>query len=88
MPLTVTFAVGPPCSGGNHFDITATAQPSGATVVVHVTKPDLRVALSAPERELLVNLSLRAMVNQMTGQTPAQIKAALEAKTLDLTLTG
>lgn len=88
MALTITFAVGPACSGGNHFDITATAAPSGVQAVVHVTKPDLRTPLSPAEHVLIVNLMLRAMVAQMSGQTPANIKAALEAKTVNLTLNG
>lgn len=88
MALTITFVVGPACAGGNHFDITATAAPSGATQVVHVTKPDLRTPLSVLEREQMVHLMLRAMVAQMVASTPAAIKASLEAKTVNLTLTG
>ena len=88
MALTITFAVGPACSGGNHFDITATAAPSGRQRVVHVTKPDLRTPLSLQEQDQLIELLLRAMVPQMSGQTPANIKAALEAKTVNLTLSG
>jgi hypothetical protein len=87
MPLTIAFSVGAPCAGDGHFTVTVDPTP-GAPVVVTRDKATYRRALDDEERERFAEYLIRLLVQQLAGSTAAAIKAAIEAKTVDLTVTG
>jgi len=87
MALTLAFSIGAPCEGGNHVRVTVTPS-AGAPVVLDVAKDDLKAAVSEEDKEAFARVLLRLMARQLTGSTAAQIKAAIEAKTVNLTVTG
>jgi len=87
MALSLTLSIGAPCAGDGHFSVTADLTPGGQ-VTMPVHKAALLEAPTIAEVEAFVRVLLRLYVRQMAGTSAAQIKAALEAKTLDLTVTG
>jgi len=86
--LTLTFTLGIPCAGDNHFGVRATIVETGQKIDVPLVKSEIKQALTADEAQTFVALLMRLFVRQLSGSTAAQIKAAIEAKTLDLTVTG
>ena len=88
MALTLTFTLGIPCAGDNHFGVRATIVETGQKIDVLLAKPDLKAPLTKDDIQTFVVLLMRLFVSQMSGSTAAQIKAAIEAKALDLTVTG
>jgi hypothetical protein len=87
MALTLTFAVGAPCAGDGHFTVTVDPTP-GAPVVVTRDKATYRRALDDEERGQFAEYLVRLLVQQLAGSSAAAIKTAIEAKTVDLTVTG
>lgn len=87
MALTVQFSIGTPCAGDGHIPVTLLVTP-GADVSFIASKADLKVPLTADEKEIFARLLLRAYVAQMSGTTAAAIKTAVEAKNLNLDITG
>ena len=87
MALTAQFSFGAPCAGDNHIPVTLVVTP-GADVSFTVTKAEINVPLTSEDKETFARLLLRAYRAQLSGSTAAQIKTAVEAKTLDLTVTG
>lgn len=87
MALALTLSVGVPCAGDGHFSVTAMLTPGGSRTL-RVTKDALRDAVSPDDMEAFVRALLRLYVRQIGGTSAAQIKAALEAKVLDLTVIG
>lgn len=85
--MTITFRIGPPCPGGNHFDVTTTLNPGGS-FVLPFSKEDLKAALTADEREATVRVLLKLLVRQLLTATPAQLKTAIEGKTIDLSVSA
>ena len=85
---TITYSFGPLCAGGNHIEVTATLTDDGVVSKIKfpLTIADLK---DAPTKEENINAALivlRLMVKQMSGNTLLQIKNAIEAKTVDLTV--
>ena len=87
MALTITFAIGAPCAGGEHFPVTVDPTP-GAAIPLTRDRKTWRQALDADERERFAEYLVRLLVGQLAGQSAAQIKAVLEATTIDLSVTG
>ena len=88
MALTLTFQIGAPCAGDNHFGVRAIVTQTGQKIDVLLATPDLKAPLTKDDIQTFVVLLMRLFVSQMSGSTAAQIKAAIEAKALDLTVTG
>lgn len=91
MAVTLSFTFGPICAGGNHSSVAATLNFNGTikTMTWPIQKPDLLVQLSAGEYQDCAEVLLRIMVRQLLGtDTAAQIAAAIQAKTIDLTVSG
>ena len=85
MALTLTFTLGAPCAGDNHFGVRATIVETGQKIDVPLVKSEIKQALTADEAQTFVALLMRLFVHQVSG-TAAQIKTAIEAKMLDLTV--
>lgn len=86
MALTLKFTVGAPCTGGNHFAITATPTP-GTARTFQYTRAEMLEAITSDELETFARVLARLYRTQLAGNaTPVQIKTAIEAKTLDLTV--
>lgn len=85
MALSLTITFGAPCAGGNHFIATVTLTPGGARSF-EFTRADLAEAVTPEERDTFARLLLRAYGAQLAGQTLLQMKTAIEAKTLNLTV--
>ena len=88
MALTLTFTLGAPCAGDNHFGVRATIVETGQKIDVPLVKSDIKQALTADEAQTFVALLMRLFVRQLSGSTAAQIKTAIEMKSLDLTVGG
>lgn len=88
MALSLVITIGTPCSGGNHFPITGTlAGAFSAVRTIPFTRQDIGVPVTDDDIEVFMRVLIRLYRNQLAGNaTPAQIKAAIEAKTLDLTV--
>ena len=87
MALTLNLTFGSACSGGGHFSATGTLS-SGQSRTLALTKGELHVAPTSDEIEAFLSVLLKLYVRQLAGTTAAQIKTALEAKTLNLTVAG
>ena len=85
MALTLRLSIGTPCSGGNHFAVTGIPTP-GVARAFDFTRQELRSPVLPDEMETFARVLIRLYANQLNGQTPAQMKTAIEAKTLDLTV--
>ena len=84
MALTVTFSVGTPCAAGNHVPITVTA---GAKVkTFHTSREEVRMAPEDGDVDRMLMTLLQLLVRQLANQSAANIKAKLEAITIDLSL--
>lgn len=89
MAFTVGFTVGAPCAGDNHFPVTATrVEVPAQTLTITITKSQATAALSAQERIDFLTLLVRFLLSQGGSATGAQLKAAIEAKVVNLTLPG
>lgn len=87
MALTLAFAIGSPCAGDGHFTVTVNPTP-GASVVLALDKATYRRALDPDEKRRFAEYLVRLLVQQLAGSTAGQIKAAIEAKVVDLTVVG
>lgn len=87
MALTLAFAIGSPCAGDGHFTVTVNPTP-GASVVLTRDKATYRRALTVEERVQFAEYLVRLLVQQLAGNTAAAIKTAIEAKVVDLSVTG
>lgn len=87
MALTINFSVGAPCAGDGHFTVTVDPTP-GAPVVLALDKATYRRALDAEERVQFAEYLVRLLVQQLAGTSAAAIKTAIEAKVVDLSVTG
>ncbi len=74
MPLTLT--PGPPCAGGNHWDVTV-AGLGGKPIVLPITYPDLLEPLTEEELEQLASLYVRHLVSTHPGAPMATIRTKL-----------
>ena len=88
MALTLTFKLSAPCAGNNHFGVRAIVVETGQKIDVPLVKSEVKQALTLDEAQTFVTLLMRLFARQLAGSTAAQITAAIEAKTLDLTVTG
>lgn len=90
MAYTVTFTVGTQCTGGGqHWPVTGTrVENTAQNLTVTVTKAQATAALTAQERAEFFTLLIRFLLSQGAAGTNAQLKTALQAKTVDLTLPG
>ena len=79
----MTFAVSSPCSGDNHFTVTATV--GGKPYPLPLAKGELLDPVSDDEACRAILTLLRWMGPQLADRSAANIKTRLEAKTLDLT---
>lgn len=87
MALTLAFTVGSACSGDGHFSATCTLS-TGQKRTLHLVKSDLRRVPTDDELDAFLRVLLVLYTRQLAGTTAAQIKTAIEAKTLNLTVTG
>ena len=85
MALTLNFTFSATCSGGNHFTATATFTPGG-TDVYQISRAEIAQASTPEERRIGALVILRSAANQLPGQTQAQWKTKIEAKTYNLTV--
>lgn len=85
MALTAHFTIGAACDGGRHFTASLDFTP-GPTVTIPADRDLMAAAITVEERETFVRLLLKMAVMQLQGQTPAQMKAAVEAKVYDFTV--
>ena len=85
MALTLTLTIGPPCSGGGHFTLTGDLTPGGQQTFAF-SKQEMAAPVTEDERATFIRVLVRLYHEQISGLTPAQIKAAIEGKTLDLTV--
>lgn len=89
MAYTVGFTVGTPCAGDSHIPVTATrVENTAQTITITVTKAQATAALTAQERIDFMTLLVRFLLSQGSGATGAQLKTAIEAKVVNLTLPG
>lgn len=89
MALSLNFTFGTPCAGSNHVPVTVvltgainrsrTIQTDRATLTAAPTPDDVQTAM-----EVL----LRLLITQLANKSNANIKTVVEAKTVDLTVTG
>lgn len=85
MALNLTYSFGTLCSGGNHLTVTATLTPGGS-MAFPTEIGEIKRASTAEEKRTAALVILRLLVEQIANQTNAQIKAAIEAKTVNLTV--
>ena len=87
MALEAQFTISAACSGGNHFTATLNLTPGGAVTVGAIHRADILAPVTQEEREIFARVLLHVYARQLAGtSTAAQIKAAIEAKVLDLTV--
>jgi len=86
LPLNLT--IGTPCSGGNHFPLTGTLAGTIAQARTYAfTKQEMAAPITDEEIETYIRVTAKLERNQLPANaTPAQIKTAIEAKTLNLTV--
>lgn len=87
MALTLTVAISAACTGGNHFAATATLS-SGQSRTLDLVKGEVRTAPTDADLDAFLSVLIRLYCRQLVGTTAAQIKTALEAKVLNLTVVG
>jgi len=85
MALTVTFQIGAPCSGGNHFGVRATVTQTGQKIDVPLVKSDFKEP-TAEEYAEFVRMLMNVFYQQMPNATPSEMKTRVDAKTLNLTV--
>ena len=88
MAYTVTFNVGTPCAGTRHAPVTATRVETGHNLTVTIDRTQAQTELTAEERAELLTLLIRLLCSQAPSATAVQIRNAINATTLDLTLVG
>lgn len=89
MAFNITFDVGTPCGGGSHAPVTIQRVENAAqNLTVTVGFTEARQPLTATEREQFALMLVRLLCSQGSAGTNAQVRTALEAKTVDLTLPG
>jgi hypothetical protein len=86
--FTVTFDVGTPCAGTRHAPVTATRVETGQSITVTIDRTQAQTELTAQERKELLELLIRLLCSQAPDATAVQLRNAVEATTLDLTLVG
>lgn len=89
MALTLNFTFGAPCSGGNHVPVTATL--TGAvsrTRTVTLTRDVITSPPTDDEVQATIECLLRLLVRQLTNKANSNIKTAVEAKVIYLTVVG
>lgn len=85
----MTYAVGPPCPGGNHF--TTTLRLGEGRILTLSTDPDsLRMPLTDEEWTMFGVLYMRMLTCQLPVPTVTTITAALDAtnRNMSLVLSG
>ncbi len=89
MALALNFTFGAPCSGGNHVPVTATLTGDvSRTRTVTLTRDVLTGAPTDDEIQATIECLLRLPIVQLTTKTNVNIRNRVEAKTIDLTVTG
>ena len=87
MALTLSFQVSAACAGGNHFGVRTTIMQTAQRIDVPLTRQDFK-APTADEYAEYVRVLMNIFAQQMPSATTAQMKTAVEAKLLDLTVIG
>lgn len=88
MAYTVTFDVGTPCPSGNHAPITVTRVETGQSLTTQIDRTQAQTPLTMQEREELTVMLVRLLCSQAGNATAVQLRNAVEATTLNLTLAG
>lgn len=89
MALSLNFTFGAPCSGGNHVPVTAAL--TGAITrsrAITVTREELLAVPTTEEADTAIAVIIRLLIAPLATKTNANIKTAIEAKTINLTVTG
>lgn len=89
MALSLNFTFGTPCSGGSHVPVTADL--TGAITRSRTTTVTREELLSVPtleESDTAIAVLVRLLIAQLSTKTNANIKTVIEAKTINLTVTG
>jgi hypothetical protein len=88
MALTLTVQVTPACGGDNHLNLTGTLSTGQSRTLRGLTKAALREKPTDEELDSFILVLCMFYIRQLAGTSATQIKAAIEAKTLNLTVTG
>lgn len=85
MPLSLNFQIGTPCSAGTHAPVTVVVTP-GTDYDTYFDKDELLQPITDEEKRIVARILLKLMINQISNGTNAQIKSAIEAKTINLSV--
>lgn len=89
MALSLAYTFGAPCPGGEH--VTVTASLTGAITrndAFNVDRATLLTPVTAEEGRMVEMALLRLLIAQLANRTNANIKSVIEAKIINLTVTG
>lgn len=89
MAFNITFDVGTPCPGGSHAPVTIQrVENTAQNLTIDVSFTEARTPLSVTEREQFARGLVRLLCSQGSAGTNAQVRTALEATSVNLTLSG
>ena len=74
--MALTYTLGQPCAGGNHWDVNVVGI-GGQPITLHIQYPDLLVPLDEDELTELVALQLRLLVSKHPPTSMANIRTKL-----------